>query len=519
MFSSFRNASIGVKVSLAPVFAIVCLAVVASIGWWANSTLNAKLRSVGEEGLSRIIAADQLVAELKDVQGMLMQSLAWEGAGFKEERIADLDKRIVARMDTLAATIKTQRTAQGEHAEAIKLMDDLAKSFDSYRAQVKEALDMKRGAIAMAATFLPLLESANASSQKALAAFVAAELAETKEAVVEGEAVATRNASMILAGFVIALALAIGLSVVCVRAITRPLTQASRIANDVAQGNLTHRGVDASTDATGQVLSALEHVSVNLSGIVGDIRRAAEEIDTSCRDIAAGNADLSTRTENTASALQQTAASTEQIAQTLRQSAENAQSANALAASATQVAREGGAVVSDAVTAMEAIETQAKRIREIIGTIDGIAFQTNILALNAAVEAARAGEQGRGFAVVAQEVRSLAGRSSAAAKEIRDLIGTSVEQVRHGADKVQLAGSTMTRIVDSIERLSTTVGEITRATAEQASGIAQVNLAVSEMDKATQQNAAMVEEASAATESLRTQAGKLVSAIGTFRTA
>ncbi len=515
MLKAIKNASIGTKVSLAPTFAIACLALVAALGWWANQALSQKLQQVGQDGFGRLARVHGLVGEIKDAQGMLMQSLAWEGAGFKAERIAQLDQQLVARLDRFAKNLADGGAAGGESQE----MAALRKSFDSYRSQVKEALEIKRGAVAEAATFLPLLEGAYASSKQALQAFVDVEAKVAEAAVAEGSALARRNAVLIGGGLAAALALSALLSVVCARAITEPLTQASAIADELAKGVLIRRDVDAGSDATGRVLQALDHVSANLNGMVSDIRRAAEEINTGCRDIAAGNADLSARTESTASALQQTAASTEHIAGSLDKSAQNARTANTLAQTATAVAREGGAVVKDAVSAMASIEAQARRISEIIGVIDGIAFQTNILALNAAVEAARAGEQGRGFAVVAQEVRSLAGRSAAAAKEIRGLIGASVEQVRDGAEKVQLAGNTMDRVIGSIEQVSTTMAEITSATADQAASIVQVNKAVSDMDRATQQNAAMVEQASAATESLRQQAVRLVQAIAAFRTA
>jgi methyl-accepting chemotaxis protein len=254
-----------------------------------------------------------------------------------------------------------------------------------------------------------------------------------------------------------------------------------------------------------------------LRGLVGQIRQSADSIQVASAEVASGNADLSVRTEQAASNLQQTASSMEQLTGTVRQSADSASTANQLASSAATVAQRGGQVVSQVVSTMDEINTSSKKIVDIIGTIDGIAFQTNILALNAAVEAARAGEQGRGFAVVASEVRSLAQRSAEAAKEIKALIGASVDKVASGSKLVQDAGSTMTEIVASVQRVTDIIGEITAAAAEQSAGIGQVNTAVTQHDQMTQQNAALVEESAAAAESLKDQAQRLAGVVGTFR--
>jgi methyl-accepting chemotaxis protein len=247
------------------------------------------------------------------------------------------------------------------------------------------------------------------------------------------------------------------------------------------------------------------------------VRGVVDGISTASTQIASGNHDLSARTEQTASNLQQTASSMEELTGTLRQSAESASQANQLASSAAEVAQRGGAVVSQVVTTMGEINASSKRIADIIGVIDGIAFQTNILALNAAVEAARAGEQGRGFAVVASEVRSLAQRSAEAAKEIKALIGVSVDRVEIGTQLVQDAGSTMGEIVASVRRVTDMIGEITAAAAEQSQGVGQVNSAVNQLDQMTQQNAALVEESAAAAQSLKEQAERLSEVVGTFR--
>ncbi len=304
---------------------------------------------------------------------------------------------------------------------------------------------------------------------------------------------------------------------VLTRGIVRPIQDAVTVAETVAAGDLTHR-IEASTrDETGALLRALRHMNDSLVGIVTQVRGGTDTIATASREISAGNLDLSSRTEQQAGALEETAASMEELTTTVRQNADNARQANQLAIAASEVAVQGGAVVGDVVTTMGAIHQSASRIADIIGVIDGIAFQTNILALNAAVEAARAGEQGRGFAVVASEVRNLAQRSAAAAKEIKELITASVASVDAGARLVDQAGSTMEQVVTSIRRVTDIMAEITSASQEQTGGIEQVNQAIGQMDQVTQQNAALVEEAAAAAASMQDQAGKLAEVVSVFK--
>ena len=300
------------------------------------------------------------------------------------------------------------------------------------------------------------------------------------------------------------------------RSITLPIAQAVRVARTVAAGDLTSRIEVNSRDETGELLQALKDMNDSLVGVVGTVRNSSDSIATGSSQIATGNADLSQRTEEQASNLQQTAASREQLTSTVRNNADNARQATQLASSARDVAARGGEVVGRVVATMGDITASSQKIGDIIGVIDGIAFQTNILALNAAVEAARAGEQGRGFAVVASEVRSLAQRSAAAAKEIKILIGASVAKVEAGSALVGEAGSTMEDIVVQVRKVADLVGEISAATNEQTTGIGQVNHAVNQLDQVTQQNAALVEESAAAAESLRQQAGRLVDAMRMF---
>ena len=301
------------------------------------------------------------------------------------------------------------------------------------------------------------------------------------------------------------------------RSITRPIGYAAKVAESIAAGDLTRPIHHEGRDEASALLTALAHMQASLRGVVSQVQASSVSIQASSVEVASGNGDLSQRTEQAAGSLQQTASSMEQFTATVRHSAEAAGQAKQLAASAAGVAQRGGEVVSQVVTTMDEINTSSRRIADIIGTIDGIAFQTNILALNAAVEAARAGEQGRGFAVVASEVRSLAQRSASAAREIKGLIGASVERVEAGSQLVTHAGSTMNDIVASVQRVADIVGEISTAAGEQSRGIGQVNGAVGDLDRMTQQNAALVEQSAAAAESLREQAATLAALVATFR--
>ena len=328
----------------------------------------------------------------------------------------------------------------------------------------------------------------------------------------------------VYAATVLLLAISLAIAVVAMLMLYRRLTrelggepaQARNIAEKISAGDFAVP-IDIRSGDTSSLLFAMKAMRDNLAGLVSQVRVSTEAIASASQQIASGNADLSSRTESQASSLEETASSMEELTSTVKQNADNARQANQLAVSASEVAVKGGAVVSEVVDTMGSINESARKIVDIIGVIDGIAFQTNILALNAAVEAARAGEQGRGFAVVASEVRSLAQRSAQAAKEIKALIDNSVEKVDAGSKLVDQAGTTMQEVVESIRRVTDIMGEISAASHEQTAGIEQVQEAVTQMDDSTQQNAALVEEAAAAAESLREQANKLMQVVGVFK--
>jgi methyl-accepting chemotaxis protein len=322
--------------------------------------------------------------------------------------------------------------------------------------------------------------------------------------------------AMTVSSVVVAL-LAVGLALWLTRSITEPIGRAVKIAQTVSAGDLSMQIDVDRHDEAGQLLAALKTMTGSLVRVVGTVRHSSDSIATGSSQIATGNADLSQRTEEQASSLEETAASMEQLNATVKHNADNAQQANQLAARASDVAARGGQVVAQVVATMDGITASSRKIADIIGVIDGIAFQTNILALNAAVEAARAGEQGRGFAVVAGEVRNLAQRSAGAAREIKSLIGASVEQVESGAQLVGQAGATMDDVVAQVREVAMLIQQISSASGEQTSGIGQVSEAVAQLDRVTQQNAALVEQSAAAAESLQQQARRLVDAVGVFR--
>ena len=417
-----------------------------------------------------------------------------------------------------ANTARIERmTALASSDDQKRLIKDIAEQRTAFQAQRNALLKRKEaGENVNAEVIAKVFPSAQKylETVEQLAEYQRKRMETTKE---EADKAATQGIMALAAGTMLALVAGIGLAWTLTRSIVLPVQRAQKAAESIACGDLSTSIHNDSRDEIGMLMQSMQKMVHSLRDIVQSVRTSSDSIATGSSQIAIGNADLSQRTEEQASNLQQTAASMEQLTATVKQNADTARQAAQLASNASTVAVDGGVVVSQVVATMEGITASSRKVADIIGVIDGIAFQTNILALNAAVEAARAGEQGRGFAVVAGEVRSLAQRSAQAAKEIKTLIGESVSKVEGGAKLVDTAGKTMNDVVQQVKRVTDLIGEITSASHEQSSGISQVGDAVNQLDQVTQQNAALVEESAAAAESLKHQAAHLAQTVAIFK--
>jgi len=490
------------------------LIVGATVGIISLGQANAGMQSMYANQLVCLGQLDKVVRSMNLNQLALARALTVEPAKVPA-LLADIERNDAA-IDEQWKTYAGTAMADGEKAIADRFLAARAKFVADAQRPLTEAL--RAGDVARATTLVHgAMIELFAPVRAEINALIQMQLDEAAKANDKSRSTYEMVRLVCLSGMALGLVLAGIVGAVLVKGIVRPLDEAVRIAGAVAAGDLTQDIRVRANDETGHLMRALNDMNAGLARLVGRVRAGTDTIASASGEIASGNLDLSTRTEQQAASLERTAASMEELTSTVRQNADNARQANVLAQSASAVAAKGGTVVTQVVSTMGAINTSAARIADIIGVIDGIAFQTNILALNAAVEAARAGEQGRGFAVVASEVRNLAQRSAAAAKEIKELIADSVEKVNHGSALVDQAGATMGEIVGSINRVTDIMAEIMAASQEQSAGIEEVNRAIVQMDQTTQQNASLVEEATAAAQALREEAESLALAVGAFR--
>ncbi|MDE2370342.1 MAG: HAMP domain-containing protein [Burkholderiales bacterium] len=478
------------------------------------ASLDGAVNEVGKDRYPKVNATQRISFVVMDEARITRDLILLDDEPARRRHLEAYDKDRILIRDQLAYLDKTLRSTEGR-ARYDRLLA-ARKAFLGFTDEVLALAGQRKQAAATALLFGPRYAT-QAAYLAALADLNGYQEQLLDASIVKASDVYDQGRLTLALVAAIAMLAGVASAFVLTRSITRPLDLAVAAANRVAEGDLTHRIEAGSRDETGRLLGALQRMQESLQRVVCDVRSNAESVAAATSQIAQGNLDLSSRTEQQAAALQQTAASMDELGATVKQNADNARQADRLAQGASSTAVQGGEVVARVVETMKDINASSRRIADIIGTIDGIAFQTNILALNAAVEAARAGEQGRGFAVVASEVRSLAQRSAEAAREIKSLITASVERVEVGTSQVDEAGSTMTEVVGAIRRVTAIMGEISAASVEQSAGVGQVGAAVSQMDQATQRNAALVEESAAAAEGLKQQAEQLVDAVSVFR--
>ncbi|HYD95358.1 MAG TPA: methyl-accepting chemotaxis protein [Noviherbaspirillum sp.] len=510
------DTTIGTRLAIGFTVSLVMLGLIVGIAAWR---LHGAKDAV-EKMVDEVMAKERLVAEWAastNVNGARTIAVAESSDPARQEQVQKKIKETSNRI----SEIQKELDQFEKNAEEAQLFADIAKLRAAYiaaRDQVfKEKRSNEESAVRLVQSSLePALFSYVAAISK-LTSYQASLIAKMRN---EMEDLVTASQRLLTILGVFSMLLSIAVAVVIARSIRAQLggepAQAKVIANAIAQGDLSI-AVAVKAGDTDSLMYALKQMKDGLARIVGEVRSGSDVIATASNQIASGNLDLSSRTEQQASSLEQTASSMEELTSTVKQNADNARQANQLAATAYEVVAEGETAMSQVVGTMSAIHSSSKKMADIIGVIEGIAFQTNILALNAAVEAARAGEQGRGFAVVAAEVRSLAQRSAAAAKDIHALISDSVDQVGSGRELVDHAGSKMQQVVERVKQVSAIVNDIAMASGEQQSGIEQVHVAISHMDQVTQQNAALVEQAAAAASALQEQANKLSQAVGIFK--
>ena len=516
LFFFMRLFTIRLRMVGAIVVVLMLLLVLGGIGLWGMYRMQAYSQDLVEHSFAESAMLSRLQVGLGDMRRYERDMIIHHESPERVEAARTQWEGAWARVQAELAAL------QGEEAdEDNRLAADIRRQLDVYAEALKPvARQLVAGGHDSATTANQLLRGAHQAFERSdeLMVKLEAVLAEEVRVSYEQSRSMSRWILLVFAGaVVIAVVVVAPATLANMISITRPLEQAQGLAVSIARGDLTTRPDLSGRDELTELMGCLSDMQDSLSRTVGEVRMAAENIRLASGEIASGNQDLSNRTEQTASNLQQAASSMDQITSTVQQSSEAARGAMSMARSNAEVAQRGGQVVGQVVSTMDEIHTSSQKIHDIIGVIDGIAFQTNILALNAAVEAARAGEAGRGFAVVAGEVRSLAQRSAEAAREIKSLISASVERVEAGTQLVHQAGKTIRDIVDNAQKVSSFIADITEATAQQAQGLSAVNATGSDLDQVTQQNAALVEQSAAAAESLREQAQRLANLVSVFQ--
>ncbi len=504
------------KILVAPAVAIVFLLALGAVSWQMLSRQNAALEELARVRMASSQIAAEMSGDLSEIHSNVYRLFTWI-ANLKDDQIKKVTVEQRQHLDGLLRNLATLQKQPGLSAPEKKLLTDIEPMLAKYRKMMDDAIDMSSMDVATGAMAMQAADTQYQAVLKDLDALVQLEKKIGAESYEAAAAAAHTAMGVLLAILAAAVVSSLAIALVLSRAIVGPLHHAIRTADQIAHGDLSVDVHVRGSDETADLLRALSSMATNLRQLVSEVANGSHMVADTSAQIAQGNLDLSQRTEEQASTLEETASSMEELTSTVTQNAQNARQASELAVGASEVARKGGEVVGQVVSTMNGISESSRKIADIIGVIDGIAFQTNILALNAAVEAARAGEQGRGFAVVAAEVRNLAQRSAAAAKEIKTLIGESVNKVDNGAKLVDAAGRTMQEIVASVKKVSDLIAEIAAASEEQDAGIQQINTAVTQMDQVVQQNASLVEEAAAATESMKGQAAGLLQMVGRFK--